>query len=196
MHGLASHAKSSSTTSPHGAGSAIDRLLVAKGVAPHSRTAEAVRRSIYESTKADPPTFSRHPYGRAETALAADVMGRIVLAQIGLSTQKPWHAPWYNAPEFSWLSVATAKIEDLQLREVRKIVDGISNLLDGRNFQTINFALERAEMSKMSVDALVAIARITYLARNELPGWAVFVEKAREIIVERGEDVENLEGLS
>lgn len=99
------------------------------------------------------------------------------------------------ASEVTWLQTAYAEIEELSIDQVGVIIDSLSALLDSESFDGVNADLRNASPERMSGDAIIAIAHISYAARDNLPSWHKFVEKSRQVLICRNDGEDLLEGL-
>lgn len=97
--------------------------------------------------------------------------------------------------EPDWLVIAYKAGEELKLSDVEVIVDGLTMFLSSDRFAEVDIALSRADPSRMTADAIVAIAHMTFPAKSKLNAWQSFVERAKIAIIERGDEDDHLEGL-
>lgn len=94
-----------------------------------------------------------------------------------------------------WLSLAHGREDSLTLAELGNVVDGITRDLYAKNFRSIDRALESANPSQMSADAIVAVARVTYSAKESLGHWSTFVRRSKQVLLDRGQSEKMLAGL-
>lgn len=94
-----------------------------------------------------------------------------------------------------WFSLAHCKEDPLTLIELGGIVDGITRDLYAKKFASVDRALDSADPSRMSNDAIVAVARVTYSAREFLGSWSAFVQRSKEALLDRGQSEKMMAGL-
>jgi hypothetical protein len=91
--------------------------------------------------------------------------------------------------------MAYSTTDDMSVNEVRNLIKSISDKLYNSKFENIDRELATAKISRMSLDAVIAIARTTYSARSKLIHWRRFVDRARDEMKRRGEAGPYLAGL-
>lgn len=94
-----------------------------------------------------------------------------------------------------WLVIAYKARDELALSDIEVIVDGLTRFLSSERFAEVDMDLERADPFRMSADAIVTIAHMTYPARFNLHAWEGFVKRSCAVFTERGDDEGHLEGL-
>lgn len=94
-----------------------------------------------------------------------------------------------------WFALAQGKKDSLTLAELGNVVDGITRDLYAKKFKSIDRALASANPSQMSADAIVAVARVTYSAKESLGHWSAFVRRSKEALHHRGQPEKTLAGL-
>jgi len=93
-----------------------------------------------------------------------------------------------GAIDLEWIAFAQGGQEALDTHGVGRIVDGINAALNADKFYVINGALGSADVSVMSLEAMVAFLRVPFTARFRLNKWHQFLQKARNEMNQRGLD--------
>lgn len=94
-----------------------------------------------------------------------------------------------------WLVIAYKAGHELDLSEIEIIISGLTALLSAERFVEVDISLAGADPRRMTADAIVAIAHITYPAKEHLTAWQKFVERSRAALLNRGDLEDHLEGL-
>jgi hypothetical protein len=105
------------------------------------------------------------------------------------------HSDAVATSDVNWLQTAYAQTDELSIEQVGIIIDGLSSLLDRKSFDDVNDDLRNASPERMNADAIIAVAHISYAARDMLPSWHAFVEKSRQVLICRNDGEDLLEGL-
>lgn len=147
---------------------------------------------------------SRAVYGAYSTVTLADDLERLVAAIVDYNKRRQcdFNHGRSGDSEFissktdcEWLNLAYESMEDMKISQVGDLIASISRQLKNSNFQQIDNNLATADTSKMSIDAVVAISRTTYVVRSSLGHWKDFVGRARKEMQVRGEPGPYLPGL-
>jgi len=94
-----------------------------------------------------------------------------------------------------WLVMAYRAVDELSLSDIEVIVDGLTKVLSSGRFAEVDISLSGADPSRMTADAIVAIAHMTFPAKSNLHAWQDFVDRSRAALTERGDEEDHLEGL-
>lgn len=95
----------------------------------------------------------------------------------------------------NWLKLAESGVGPLTFAQVGVILDELSRLLSNKKFFEIDEELSLADVSCMSVEAVVTVARTTFSARSHLRFWPTFVARSKNALEKRGVDLRTLAGL-
>jgi uncharacterized protein (DUF433 family) len=68
------------------------------------------------------------------------------------------------------------------------LVDTVFDLVSDQRFDTLNLALCELDAKRVSTDALVSLLRLTFSAKDSIPSWTRFLERARVELEGRGID--------
>jgi hypothetical protein len=174
----------------------LDDMLLYSGVLPSSLEAGLVRRQIYDCMAGIVPTLSQHEYHPAVTYWDGERNFNILfLKQNRHSDRTGWVDLRKDEPLPNWAEISMSNRDHLSLSQIGEVMDEITNSLNAGDFSGVNESLRHIRIDRMSIDAIVTVARVSFLARNDLRNWADFVQRARAEIIARGEEEENLEGL-
>lgn len=94
-----------------------------------------------------------------------------------------------------WLQIAYNGAAELQLSEIASIVDQLTSILNERRYSEVDLEMCRADLGRMSPDAIAAIVHITFPAKENIPSWKAFVERANISLKGRYEEENFFEGL-
>lgn len=94
-----------------------------------------------------------------------------------------------------WIDVAHSGTAELTFEKLGCLVDTLSQSLHEARFDEVDNQLAQANVHKMSLDAIVAISRITFPAKSNLAHWPEFVSRASDEIDLRGASRSLLQGL-
>jgi hypothetical protein len=137
------------------------------------------------------PTWAFEPsnywYALSPTYVIAAFEGLCPNIRVGTVVEDITHPEWF--------SLAHVTKGPLNLIELGRIVDGLTRDLYAKNFRSVDNALDSADPSQMSNDAIVAIARVTYSARDVLVSWPTFVRRSKETLSHRGLSEKMMAGL-
>lgn len=102
---------------------------------------------------------------------------------------------WKSASRPAWLEAAESTVDDLSFSVMEEIVVSLNYLLLTAGFDEISQNLQIADPKRMSTDAVTAIARTTYCARDKIQNWKGFVKAAAREMSSRGEPDDLMMGL-
>ncbi len=100
-----------------------------------------------------------------------------------------------DVTQLPWFKVAHSTTGPLSLSAVGEIFDGLNDLLLASHYRVVDRGLRDAEVTRMSLDAITAFARVPFMARDHLSAWREFVTRARDEVERRGEDARSLARL-
>jgi hypothetical protein len=137
---------------------------------------------------------SRHPYGLDAQSGFASVRSHTVIdilaswrsiTDVLAPSQHPVNAQAYSAsklgaqPRSRWVQIASLGCGSLSLAQVGELVEALSLALHEGRFGEIDSSLNLLTPSRMSSDAITAVARVTYPARERLRYWLQFARQAK-----------------
>jgi hypothetical protein len=136
------------------------------------------------------------PSSRYSATFSSNVeqFGALLLENIKKSRAANWVAEQRSVRP-DWLELAYSSPAELSLTQIGFIVDQISGALHDRQFATVDYQLSVALPEKMSLDAIVAVSRITYPAQAKLSNWHFFISRAKSNLASRGAEENQLAGL-
>ena len=120
---------------------------------------------------------SRAVYCAYSTVTLADDLERLVAAIGDYNKRKQCDFNYERAcdsestssnADCKWLTLAYESMGDMKVSQVRDLIASISRQLKKYDFQRIDYNMAIADLSKMSIDALIAISRTTYVVRSSL----------------------------
>ncbi len=94
-----------------------------------------------------------------------------------------------------WMTIASSGTTSLSVDMIGQLIASITEHLNEGGFAEVDNYLLGACFKKMSLDAVIAVARMTFPAKAHLANWAGFVARARAAMEERGEAGPILKGL-
>ena len=147
---------------------------------------------------------TRAIYGFRDSQTVADQAGAVLMALFD-QAKRARSTFYHNAPaglaaalatpRSEWLQMADSTTNDMSVIQVRDLIKAISDQLSKSKFEHIDRELADAKISRMSLDAAIAISRTTYSARSKLIHWRRFVDRTRDEMKRRGEVGPYLAGL-
>lgn len=141
------------------------------------------------------PTHAAYSYKVSGTVISEHHRLAEIMLERAVSSLKQHSSFAEAANRKSWLALAYSTTADFAIKEIATLIQSISKDLRDSAFSAVDHALENADLSKMSLDAVVAISRTTFSARAKLAHWANFVDRARKELEARGEKGPYLPGL-
>lgn len=87
-----------------------------------------------------------------------------------------------------WFSVVKSKDKSLSYDKITEIINGINIELYEGKFDQLNQMLKDLNPAALSVDAVVAVSRATFPARDKLSFWGEFVYRAFSVLKKQGDE--------
>ena len=82
-----------------------------------------------------------------------------------------------------------------EMSPVDRIYYRLEDWLSEKQFEPCDVLLSTMEIESIPSDRLLAMLKITFPARPELPTWNRFYARAREVMIQRGDSIQEFEGL-
>lgn len=95
----------------------------------------------------------------------------------------------------NWLQVAESTQNELALELLKVIALEINVMLRSQKFSLVDYQISKSNVRKMGIDAIVAILRVSYAARNKLTHWLDFLERSDSELRNRGYSGRSLENI-
>ena len=93
----------------------------------------------------------------------------------------PWYEKFYSFTPKSDLT-----------NSIFELISRIDSELKSSNFREVDAILRDLEYPQLRPELMMAFLRITHRAKNHLPAWSNSLSRVREILTEKGEDVDGL----
>jgi hypothetical protein len=94
--------------------------------------------------------------------------------------------PNSEAVQADWVSIACSSEVSLTLAQIEILIDGLTQTLNDGKFDELDKELSSLDPNGLSIDAVVALSRVTYPARTKLREWSSFVRRATDALKARG----------
>lgn len=109
--------------------------------------------------------------------------------------QRSWQRSYALLNKARWLHIAEKEVPELSFSEMTEIVTLTSRALKEQKFSELDENLQIAEARKMCPDAITALARTLFHAKESLPHWKTFLQEAKAEMLRRGEPEDLMAGL-